>query len=99
MTGLDLCATARSERRGTRAAATGVALAGGLLLAADPALARLHAQAVDWRHARLAALMEQEPLRALFGRLLMTPPSRPVPLRAAQALMGHARRAQTKAGK
>jgi len=40
MTGLDLCATARSERRGTRAAATGVALAGGLLLAADPALAQ-----------------------------------------------------------
>jgi len=81
------------------AALAGATAAERTRLAADPALARLHAQAVDWRHARLAALMEQEPLRALFGRLLMTPPSRPVPLRAAQALMGHARRAQTKAGK
>lgn len=42
----------------------------------DPVLKRLHATAVDWRHARFKALMAVEPLRALYGRLLMTPPSR-----------------------
>jgi len=34
--------------------------------------------------------MAQEPFRALFGRLLMTPPSRPVSARSARALMRHA---------
>jgi hypothetical protein len=45
-------------------------------LHADPILGPLHHQAVAWRHARFAALMAQEPWRALFGRLLMTKPSR-----------------------
>ncbi len=45
-------------------------------LKSDPNLAALHLTAVDWRHARFAALMADEPWRALFGRLLLTPPSR-----------------------
>ncbi|EPX81969.1 glycosyltransferase family 2 protein [Salipiger mucosus] len=64
-------------------------------LGADPELAALHAAAVDWRHARFRMLMEEEPFRALMGRLLMTPPSRPLPPRAAQMLVAHALRAQS----
>jgi hypothetical protein len=45
-------------------------------LADDPVLAALHRAAVAWRHARFAALMADEPWRALFGRLLMTPGTR-----------------------
>lgn len=62
-------------------------------LAADPALARLHAAAVAWRHARFKELMRQEPARALFGRLLMTPPARPLPPDLAARLLEHAPRA------
>lgn len=61
-------------------------------LMADPDLARLHDAAVAWRHARFAALMEQEPCRALFARLLMTPPARPVSAEAAARLRGFALR-------
>ena len=59
-------------------------------LMADPVLGALHAQAVAWRRARFAALMEEEPWRALFGRLLMVGPSRT--LGAAEALMIQAHR-------
>ncbi len=59
-------------------------------LKADPLLAELHAQAVTWRRARFDALMQREPFRALFGRLLMTPPSRPVTERAARFMIRHA---------
>ena len=45
-------------------------------LMADPVLGPLHHAAVRWRQHRFAALMQDEPWRALFGRLLMTPPSR-----------------------
>ncbi|MDX5351435.1 MAG: glycosyltransferase family 2 protein, partial [Paracoccaceae bacterium] len=45
-------------------------------LHADPVLGALHRAAVDWRRARLAALMSEEPWRALYGRLLMAGPSR-----------------------
>ena len=45
-------------------------------LKSDPTLRGLHQNAVAWRHARFAALMADEPWRALFGRLLLTPPSR-----------------------
>ncbi len=62
-------------------------------LLADPELARLHQTAVDWRHQKFDSLMLAEPYRALFGRLLMTPPSRALPLTEAQFLMGYARRA------
>lgn len=57
-------------------------------LHADPLLSALHVQAVAWRHARFAALMAQEPWRALFGRLLMARPSRS--LSSAEAALIHA---------
>ncbi|WP_238367331.1 glycosyltransferase family 2 protein [Mesobacterium pallidum] len=61
-------------------------------LAADPQLAPLHEQAVQWRHDRFEALMREEPNRALMGRLLLTPPTRPLPPEAARRLFAHARR-------
>ena len=42
----------------------------------DPTLRALHQTAVAWRHTRFAALMLDEAWRALFGRLLLTRPSR-----------------------
>ncbi|SPH17388.1 hypothetical protein DEA8626_00906 [Defluviimonas aquaemixtae] len=45
-------------------------------LRADPELGRLHEAAVAWRHARFNALMREEAWRSLYGRLLMTSPSR-----------------------
>jgi hypothetical protein len=60
----------------------------------DAALAAMHAEAVDWRKARFEALLGQDPFRALFGRLLMAPPSQPIPLKAAQFLTRHARLAR-----
>ncbi len=59
-------------------------------LHADPALATLHAQAVAWRHARFGQLMQEEPYRALYARLLMTPPSRPLTVQEARRLTRHA---------
>lgn len=63
-------------------------------LQADETLARLHKEAVAWRIARFDALMLQEPFRALFGRLMMTPPSQPVPRQAAQFMVNYANRAR-----
>ena len=45
-------------------------------LLADPVLGPLHQTAVAWRRDRIRTLMAEEPWRALFGRLLMAPPSR-----------------------
>ncbi|TMV81197.1 glycosyltransferase family 2 protein [Thioclava sp. BHET1] len=45
-------------------------------LRADPVLGTLHDAAVAWRRTRFAELMAEEPWRALFGRLLLSPPSR-----------------------
>lgn len=59
-------------------------------LKSDPILAKLHAQAVQWRANRFDQLMQQEPFRALFGRLMMTPPSQPVPRQAAQFMVNYA---------
>lgn len=64
-------------------------------LKSDPELAALHDAAVAWRKARFQELMLHEPYRALFGRLLMTPPSRPVPVNAARFMIQHANRART----
>ncbi|HHB81796.1 MAG TPA: glycosyltransferase family 2 protein [Aliiroseovarius sp.] len=64
-------------------------------LQADSTLFRLHEDAVAWRHARFGALMRDEPNRALFGRLLMAPPARPVPPEAARALFAHAQSSKT----
>ncbi|MFL4470895.1 glycosyltransferase family 2 protein [Tateyamaria armeniaca] len=63
-------------------------------LRADATLSNLHDRAVAWRRARFETLMLQEPFRALFGRLLMTPPAQPVSPQAAQFLMGFAQKAQ-----
>lgn len=59
-------------------------------LKADPTLASLHDAAVAWRHARFEVLLQREPFRALYGRLLMTPPTQPLSRRAAQFLVRHA---------
>lgn len=53
---------------------------------ADPVLADLQARAVAWRHDRFRMLMRQEPFRALFARLLMTPPSRAINAATARTL-------------
>lgn len=45
-------------------------------LKSDQTLGALHDKAVAWRQLRFAALTQEEPWRALFGRLLLTPPSR-----------------------
>jgi hypothetical protein len=45
-------------------------------LLADARLGKLHARAVEWRKTQFATLMSEEPWRALYGRLLMTPPTR-----------------------
>ena len=66
-------------------------------LHADAALARLHAEAVAWRKQRFETLMEEEPYRALFGRLLMCPPSRPVAPEAARFMVHYAQRGKARA--
>jgi len=52
----------------------------------DDTLAKLHAKSVKWRQSQFQMLMQQEPFRALFSRLLMAPPSRPIRASAARAL-------------
>lgn len=59
-------------------------------LKADPVLSRIHAAAVEWRSARFKALLQKEPFRALFGRLMMAAPSQPVPMKAAQFMVHYA---------
>lgn len=59
-------------------------------LKSDSILAALHEKAVQWRKDQFDVLMELEPYRALFGRLLMAPASQPVPQRAAQFLVRYA---------
>ena len=59
-------------------------------LDADAVLAELHRQAVAWRKSKFETLMAQEPYRALFARLLMAPPSEPMPLKTAQFLVHYA---------
>ncbi|MBY5972290.1 glycosyltransferase family 2 protein [Ferrimonas balearica] len=60
----------------------------------DARLAELHAAAVAWRHDRLKQLMLDEPFRALMGRLMLTPPTRPLPLPAARYLARFANEAR-----
>ncbi|SIS91091.1 Glycosyl transferase family 2 [Roseivivax lentus] len=61
--------------------------------AADPTLAALHDDAVAWRRARFDSLMLEEPYRALMGRLMTTPGSRPLDQDAAQFLKSYGLRA------
>lgn len=67
-------------------------------LKSDPELAQLHDTAVAWRSTRFEELLQKEPFRALFGRLMMTPPSQPVPRQAAQFMVKYANLAR-QAGK
>lgn len=67
-------------------------------LQADKTLSQLHERAVTWRQNRFKKLMEQEPFRALFARLLMTPPSRPININAARTLTGFANLGRMKSG-
>lgn len=60
-------------------------------LMSDAELARLHGEAVAWRRARFAALMAEEPNRALYGRLLLAPPARVISPEDAQTLLAHTR--------
>lgn len=59
-------------------------------LAADPVLARLHAAAVAWRHARFAELMRDDRWRSFFGQLLLAPPSRVLDAGAVGRILRHA---------
>ncbi|MBV7378372.1 glycosyltransferase family 2 protein [Maritimibacter dapengensis] len=62
-------------------------------LMADGPLAEMHAAAVEWRRQRFETLMLEEPNRALFGRLLMSPPARPLSLEAAKRLIAYGQKA------
>ena len=64
-------------------------------LMADEIIQDLRGSAVKWRQERFDALMKLEPYRALFGRLLMAPPSHSVTRTAAQFLIQHANIANT----
>lgn len=52
----------------------------------DVKLAKLRDKSVAWRHQTFRELMQKEPYRALFSRLLMTPQSRPINAVTAQTL-------------
>lgn len=59
-------------------------------LMADPRLGKLHDRAVKWRRDRFRRLMEDEPFRALFARLMMTQQSRLISPQTAQTLVSFA---------
>ncbi|MCH2164277.1 MAG: glycosyltransferase family 2 protein [Marinovum sp.] len=63
-------------------------------LAGDPVLTELHAAAVTWRKTRFEELMLEEPYRALMGRLLTTPPSRPLGPQLARQLISYANKSR-----
>ncbi len=60
-------------------------------LKADPDLTRLHQDAIAWRRARIDELLTEEPYRALLGRLIMSPPARPIPFNLAKRLFKYAK--------
>jgi hypothetical protein len=49
---------------------------------------------VAWRKARFEGLMQHEPYRALFARLLMAPPARELAPQAARRLHHYASKAR-----
>ena len=67
-------------------------------LKSDPMLAQLHESAVTWRKERFNALLQDDAYRALFGRLLMTPPSQPLARAQAQFLIQQAQLAHAGKG-
>jgi hypothetical protein len=58
-------------------------------LMGDEELAALHRDAVAWRKARVATLLRDESWRALYGRLLMCPPSRVLGSQERAAILAH----------
>ena len=60
-------------------------------LHADAELSALHKAAFRWRQKRFAEMMEEEPWRALFGRLLLVPPSRILTAEEARLIWVHSR--------
>ncbi|MEY4982563.1 MAG: hypothetical protein RIR62_829, partial [Pseudomonadota bacterium] len=58
-------------------------------LMADPVLGALHAAAFRWRKARFLSLMREESWRALFGRLMLTPPTRLLTAEEARLVWQH----------
>lgn len=56
----------------------------------DPKVADLHHAAVKWRKQHFRKLMQDEPNRALFGRLMLSPPARPIPMQDAQRIYSFA---------
>ena len=67
-------------------------------LAADPVLAALHRRARAWRQQRFESLMLDEGYRALYGRLLLTPPSQPLSDTAAAQMLHWGQRAAISGG-
>ncbi len=63
-------------------------------LTSDPALLALHNTAVQWRHTQITTLLQEEPWRALFGRLLLAPPSRVLTEVEARQIWQHAGQSQ-----
>lgn len=59
----------------------------------DAELNRLHNHSVRWRQARFVELMKNEDMRSLYGRLMMTPPSRVVPTDGTRELYAFAQSA------
>lgn len=59
-------------------------------LLSDITVKTLHNKAVLWRQNRFEQLMQEEPLRALFSRLLSTPPTQPISAENADFLRKHA---------
>ncbi len=62
----------------------------------DPVLSKLHQNAVTWRKDRFTQLLEEEPFRALYARLQLTPPSQPLTREQSRFLIEHATRARLK---
>ncbi|MBB5516844.1 hypothetical protein FHS89_002886 [Rubricella aquisinus] len=58
-------------------------------LRADPTLAALHAEAVAWRRAKIAELLEDEAMFGVYQAILQTGPSLPLPLPMQHALLRH----------
>lgn len=56
----------------------------------DEILFKLHENAVEWRHKKFQQLMQHEPMRALLGRMMMTPPSQPISVDHANILRNYA---------
>lgn len=67
-------------------------------LRGDPELDALHATAAAWREERFHRLLGDESYRSLYGRLLMTPPSRVLSTEEHRFLAAHAMRGNERNG-